>query len=387
MNNRAIRILIIAILAALFFPKKGSAIDLLPDFELGLDASGMITPQDSIKISNEIKRDWITLIKSGHYDIKDTTISYPKFVDFCVKAYIWADKFFNSYDPEWVSGTGKRGKVRILSDNWSDIYDFRFADNPLLMTSSLYCNLGIQANYMAVSLGYSVDMNSIFSGKKTRHSKLDFSFSSSRFYGEAYYWENEGDMHIHRVGNEYGKKFRDVLFDGLSFKAMGIMGFYIFNNRKFSYGAAYNLAKYQLKSAGSWLAGVSGTFYHANFDFTRLPERINEALKFPFDKYSLNYNSIDLIGGYSFNWVCNKHILFNTTTLPGIGVSFSSSDSTIGHKTLFSASVREKLSLSYCHRQFFVIGTGTFHGNLLPHDQLAFLSGIINFQLSTGVRF
>lgn len=388
MNNRIIQILIIAILAALFFPKKGSAIDILPgDFDLGLDAGNLITPQDSLKISNDIKRDWITLIRGGKYNVNDSTISYPKFIKFCVDTYLWADRLFNSYDPAWVSGTGKRGKVRLLSDNWSDVYDFRFADNPLLLTSSLYCNLGVQANYSILSISYSFDMNSFFSGRKSQHRKFGFNVNTARLFAEAYYWENEGQTTIHKVGNEYGKNFNDVSFSGLSFRATGVMAFYIFNNLKFSFGAAYNLSKYQLKSAGSWLAGLSGTFYKSHFDFTKLPHDVSDALQFPFNDYSLNYNAVNVLGGYSYNWVCNPHFLFNTTTMPGIGMSFSFSDSTIGNKKLFSSSVRQMLSLTYYNRQYFLTGSGIFHGNLLPHNELAFLSGIINFQVSTGVRF
>lgn len=387
MNNRIIQILIIALLAALFFPKKGSALDILPDLGIGIDATANLTPPDSIKIENEIKRDWITLIRHGKYNVKDTTVSYPRFIGFCVNAYLWADKFLNSYDPEWVKGTGKRGKVRIVSDNWSDVYDFRFADNPLLMTSSLYCNLGVQANYSILSLSYSFDLNSFYYGTKTKHRKFDFTINTSRFFANAYLWENEGKNTIHRVGNEYGKNFRDISFDGLRFRAFGVMGFYIFNNMKFSYGAAYNLSRYQLKSAGSWLAGLSGTFYNAKFDFSGLPPKVTDVLQFPFSNYSLNYNALNVIGGYSYNWVCNKHLLFNTTTMPGIGISFSFSDSTIGRKDLFSASLRQMMSLTYSNHQFFMTGSGTFHGNVLPHRELAFITGIVNFQVSTGVRF
>lgn len=354
---------------------------------LGIDSGDSVLPSDSLKLAEEVEKDWFRLIKSGKFNINDTTIRYPKFIKFFVNAYLWADKAFNSYDPEWVSGTGKRGKVRILSDNWSDIYDFRFAHTPLLLTSNLYSNLGVQANYSILSLSYSVDLNSLTTGKKTKHKKFDFTLTTSRFFANYYYWDNDGNTTIHKVGNNFTDEYRDVPFDGMSFRATGVMAFYIFNHMKFSYGASYNLSRYQLKSAGSWIAGLSGTFYKAYFDFTSLPDKVIDTLKFPFSNYSLNYNAVNAIGGYSYNWVWNKHLLFNTTTMPGLGLSFSFSDSTIGNRTLFSMSLREMLSLTYCNRQFFVTGTGTFHGNVLPHRELAFLTGIVNFQVSTGIRF
>lgn len=389
MSKKSPIIFILLLLGVLFYRDAVNATSVsLPQIEIGVDTEMTESKADSLKLTEDLDRDWLKMIRKGKYDINDTTIRYPKFIKFVVDTYLWADNFFNGYDPEWISSTGKRGKVRLLSDNWSDVYDFRFAKTPLLLSTNLYCNLGFQANYSVLSLSYTFDMNSLFTGKKTKHRKFDFALYTSRIFANAYYWENEGETTIHRVGNEYGyTNFKHFKFDGLNFRAAGVMAFYIFNNQKFSYGAAYNLSRYQIKSAGSWLAGLSGTFYKADFNFLRLPQNISEALNFPFDKYSLNYNAVNLLGGYSYNWVCNKHFLFNTTTLPGLGMSFSFSDSTIGRKDLFSASLRQLLSLTYCHRQFFVTGIGVFHGHILPHDKLAFMSGIFNMQFSTGIRF
>lgn len=369
-QSQSLKILIITLSAVFFNTMKGSAIEFLDgDLNLGLDAGGMIAPPDSITVPDEVRPGWKTMLMGGRLKWQDERVRYPKFIEFCLNVYRWAYRTFNTYDPEWVAPTGKSGKVRIFSDNWSDVYDFRFSDRPLVMSSQLYSNIGLQANYYVISASYSFDLNSLFHRHETKHRKWTFSLSTARLFAEAYRWEN------------------NIPDKGLSFKATGILGIYIFNNMKFSFSAPYDLSNYQRKSAGSWMAGMSGTFYNAYFDFNRLPEETLEELQFPFDKYSLDYNAVNLIGGYSYNWVWNKHFLFNATTLPGIGVSFSFSDSTTGRKDLFSASIRQMLSLTYTNRQFFITGNGMFHGNMFPNGQLAFFSGIINFQMSTGVRF
>ena len=388
MNNRVIRILIIAIIAAFFFPKKGAANNPSNfDLNVGIDANALVAPIDSVVTKFEREHDWFTLLKKGKLNLSDTTVRYPKFLNFCVNAYRWFDRTFNSYDPEWVVGTGKIGKVRLLSDNWLDIYDFRVAETPLVMTSRLYCNLGVQANYSILSVSYSHDINSLFGKEKSKHRKLGFTLTTARVVIDGYYWQNSGDAKIRRAGDMLNGHYADVHFDGLSFRAVGIMGFYIFNNKRFSFAAPYDLSNYQVKSAGSWMTGLSGTFYDADFDFSKLPPAVQSHIGFPFDRYSLDYNSVNLLGGYSYNWKCNRHLLFNSTTLPGVGVSFSFSDSTTGRKDLFSASIRQMLSLTYTNREFFVTGNGFFHGNMLPNGKLAFLSGIVNFQVSSGVRF
>lgn len=384
---RLIAILILATAAPLLAAASADV-----DLELGLDvdASRIVSAPDSIEIPDYVRHDWRELLRQGRLEVNDTSIRYPAFIDFCLRVYRWAEKTFNTYDPRYVSGTGKHGKVRLVSDNWTDMYYFQFSDGkPLFMASNLYCNMGFQANYSILSLSYSFDMSSFLSDKTSKHKKLGFSFSCARIYGEAYYWENDGSTVIREIELPSMKdaEYSHVPFDGLSFKAYGAMAFYIFNYSRFSFAAAYNLSNYQLKSAGSWMLGASGTRYDCKFDFTKLPDYIVDNSKIPHDSYRLNYNSINVTGGYSFNWAINRHLLFNTTTLPGLGISFSFTDSTPGRKDLFSMTVRQMLSLTYTNRQFFATLNGSFHGNLLPTTGVRFNSGIGNFQVSTGVRF
>lgn len=353
------------------------------DLELGTKASPQ--PADSITISRTLKTDWKKLARDRRLDINDTTAEYPAFIDWCVNVYRWAERVFNTYDPAYVTGTGKQGKVRIVSDNWTDAYMFRFEDgNPLFMISDLYANIGIQANYSILSASYSIDMNSALSDRVSKHKKLGFSFSCARLYGEGYYWKNNGGTTIRKFGHD---KIDDIPFGGLEFRAFGALAFYIFNYSKFSYAAAYNLSNYQLRSAGSWMLGLTGTFYDCDFDFTRLPDQIKDSSKIPIDSYSLDYNSVNVMGGYSYNWVMNKHFLLNITALPSAGISFSFSDSTEGHRNLLSMGFRQMASLTYTNRQFFITGTSSFHGNYFLTDSVGFISGIENFQISTGVRF
>lgn len=375
-------------LMTFFFPKKVFGVDIQTGgLGIGIDAGEHITPIDTVTLPEFIKRNWDSLRKEHRLDYEDVEVKYPRFIQFCINAYQWIDYTFNSYDPEWVSGTGKSGKVRLFTDNWMDVYNFRVEDKPLMMTSHLYNNLGIQANYSILSVSYSIDLNTLFKNESSKHKKFNFNISLARLYAEAYLWQSNGGTLIRDIYKRGVEHRDDVSFDGLSFRAAGVMGFYIFNSKKFSFGAPYELSTYQLRSAGSWLAGLSGTFYKAKFDFTSLPPDVQASLEFPYNVYNLNYNAVNVIGGYSYNWVCNKHFLFNSTTMPGIGASFSFSDSTAGHKNLVSASIRQMLSLTYTNRQFFATGNATFHGNLFPTGSLAFMSGILNFQISSGVRF
>ena len=54
--------------------------------------------------------------------------------------------------------------------------------------------------------------------------------------------------------------------------------FYFFNHRKYSHAAAYSYSKYQLRSAGSWVLGVSLIRTDIDIDFSSLPPDMLDAL-------------------------------------------------------------------------------------------------------------
>ncbi len=162
---------------------------------IALPATGA-EPTDSIE-----SRDWWNLLKKGQLNLADTTVIYPRFLGFCVNVYNWADKTFNSYDTDYVTGTGRRWKARVVSDNWVDSYYLNIEKKmPVRMMSDLYCNAGAYIQYMAVSVGYSLDMSNIIGNKPSNHKKLEFGFNCARFNAEFHYWENTGGTFIRPFG-------------------------------------------------------------------------------------------------------------------------------------------------------------------------------------------
>lgn len=335
------------------------------------------------------QRWWWNLFKQGKLSMQDTTVVWPKFLKFCVDVYNWGDRTFNSYDSDYVIGTGKRWKARIVSDNWLDTYALRLPQGiNTNMSSDVYANLGAYIQYMAVSVGTSFDIEKLFKKKEPSHSKYEFGFICALFNAELYYHENRGGVNIRKFGDLNDGKLMKEYFPGVSMYTLGFDAYYFFNNKKYSQGAAYNFAKYQLKSQGSFMAGISITNQKLSFDFSQLPENLKQQLPdADILKYYFHYNSYAVLFGYGYNWVLAPKLLFNATVMPSIGFSHYYEDSLEGDRYLLSLNIQGKLSLTYNLGNYYFGLFGKMNGHYYKQGRMSLFSSIENFSAYVGIRF
>ena len=342
------------------------------------------------QVADSIARshNWKTLLKERKLDLKDTTVVYPKFLGFCVKVYNWADRVFNSYDTTYVVGTGKKWKARILSDNWVDSYYLNPGRKmPMRMMSDVYSNLGAYIQFMAVSLGYSFDLGRFFGQTPSTHNKLEFNFNCARFNVEGHFWESYGGTYIRTFGGYNNGHLIKEFFPGARQRTLAAKAYYFFNNRKFAMGAAYNFSKIQKKSAGSAIIGLNFSHVNIMMDMFQLPENLKDHLTIDPMKYVFHYNSWSVISGYSYNLVCNPHLLLNFTLFPGLGYSRAFGDSVEADAHLLAMNISAQSSLTYNLKNFFICAIAKMEGNWYNSNQFSFFSSVENLQLSIGMRF
>ncbi len=333
-------------------------------------------------------RNWWHLLKKGKLNLADTTVEYPKFLGFCVKVYNWADKTFNSYDTDYVVGTGRRWKARLVSDNWVDSYYFDIGNKmKMRMMGDIYCNAGAYIQYMAVSLGYSIDLGHTIGKKTTDHKKFEFNFNCARFNIEAHYWENTGGTIIRTFGDYNKGHLIKKDFPGVMQKTIGINGYFFFNNRKFAMGAAYNFSKFQKRSAGSAIIGFNYNNLDITMDLNQIPEELKPYLNIDPRLYRFHYNTYCVMSGYSYNWVLNPHLLFNISAFPGLGYTRAYEDSAENGAGLFAVTLKGQGSLTYNLKDFFVCAVAKIDGNWYKSGSFSLFSSVENAQLSVGVRF
>lgn len=344
--------------------------------------------QERAKTDQTEDRNWWHLLKKGQLDLSDTTVVYPKFLKFCVDVYNWGDKFFNSYNPEYVVGTGHRWKARIVNENWTDSYLLRLRKDKInmRMLSHLNDNIGAYLHYMAVSVGYSVDLNTVFKGKKTQNTRFETNFNCALFNFDLYYYHSIGtsvrNITDYNINNLVGLDFPDVVSNNF-----GVSLYYFLNNKKYSQGAAYNFSKFQKKSAGSWMFGITYSNLDISMDFRNLNDKLEPRQTRLPDNLHFHYFSYCALFGYGYNWVWHPKWLFNVTAMPSVGFNNCYEDSSDGQGHQFALNLHGRLSLTFNHKLLFVSLIGKATGNWYISKNVSLLNGIEYFSLNVGMRF
>lgn len=335
------------------------------------------------------QRDWWYKLKHKQLQTDDPAVRWPSpFVEWCIGVYNWFQRNFNARDTTYVKSDGKMGKLMLISDNWADNYLFGSKTLPYItMGSKMFPNLGIYVKYGILSIGYSVDMSTLFGGNHSSRQKWNFSVGCARFNIEAHLWRNSGTTYIHRFDDIKEMKSLDLPYDGLTFSAANVHGYYIFNNRRFDFGGALGYSNNQRISQGSALVGLDISRIVAFFDFTRLPNEIIESNPYPVDSYRFHYQSYSILGGYSFNWVMNKHFIFNLTAIPGLGAAYSREDASMSDKLQLAGVFKGVAGLLYTTNRFFAGVRCRYHANAVLSDDIDFMNGRLNIQATVGFRF
>ncbi len=340
---------------------------------------------DSTKRSSTL---WMKQLIANGFLIRDTAIYYPKFPRFLLKVYYWGDKTFNSYDPEYVVGTGKNWKLQGKSYSWFETSSMFFPKNSMLdMHSDLFADAGGHLSFMAVSIGYMWNLDEFFKKHTSRHT-FNFDFTCSRFSINIQSTKSDGGMILTKLGDyKDGGHFR-YKFDDVGISTFYIDAYYFFNNKKYSHAAAYSYSKYQLKSAGTAIVGFNFTEQNIDMNFSSLPEEMLEYLPLETPYYTFHHKDYAVLGGYGYNWVLKpRRWLLNVTGMGAVGYKRSYEDSTDGKRSLIANNYKLSAALVYNHRALFAGLVARFNGFLYYNSSFTHFNTVNTFSAIVGMRF
>lgn len=133
---------------------------------------------------------------------------------------------------------------------------------------------------------------------------------------------------------------------------------YIYNNKRFSFRAAFLQTEQQKKSAGSLITGAGLHFIRVMAD----SPIISGALRYPAYFGNNPYNKTNIAtlfvnAGYAYNYIFGKHFFICGALVAGVGINHTSLSDEVTHKSEgqfaahFDGSV--KLVVGYNNRQYF----------------------------------
>lgn len=123
-------------------------------------------------------------------------------------------------------------------------------------------------------------------------------------YGKSFGWDfiYQNAQNFKGWYDQDGKSRLDLPSDKLSVITFNLNFYYAFNNKKFSYPAAFSQSYIQRRSAGSFLLAASGMHQRANYKW-------EETVK-------LLMTNIGIGAGYAYNFVPGKGWLLHISALP-----------------------------------------------------------------------
>lgn len=181
--------------------------------------------------------------------------------------------------------------------------------------------IGVYFGWRWIFLGISTSIPQLLHRNKQNSSKKEYVFNlySARFGVDLFYRTSGQDFKIKSYsGFNLPDNLKGQTFNGMRTKMLGLNTYWIFNNRRFSYPAAYSQSTNQKRSCGSLMAGFSYSHQNISFDYTQLPSemfsQVQPALRFD----NLKYDDYNVSFGYGYNWVFAKNCLFNLSFMPAV---------------------------------------------------------------------
>lgn len=306
-----------------------------------------------------------------------------------VNTYRWGDKFFNGYDTTYVQTTGYKFNAKITSENWTDAYRFVLPNNTrIYMRSDPSSSLGLYLTYLAVSAGYDVNLNKLFTGNNRSRRRFRFGFNCMLFAAELYFVKNDVGTNVRTFTFDKNTEHVKIPLDGINTTTWGIDAYYFFNHKKYSEAATFNFSRIQRKSQGAFYTGFSIYTQHLNFDFISLPRYMLDRLppQWPDYCYNIDTHNYAIRFGYGYNWVFSKNWVLGVSESPIVGLRKGYVNSDID-KLSFSLYNRAKASVVWNNRMWFFGAIGKLDLAIVNEQRTTYAGVVLSAEIVFGYRF
>ena len=244
-------------------------------------------------------------------------------------------KFMNFSDFDTLYISPNRYNYALMATHFSNFEYYSVTSEfpqpqKLSFSPNPHNKIGLYFGWRWIFLGWSVDIDDIYrkTNRKNKGTEFDLSLYSSKLGVDIFYRRTGNNYKIHKIRGFYDEIPSDYSedFSGLKVDIKGLNLYYIFNNRKFSYPAAFSQSTNQRRNAGTLIAGFSISKHNLDFDYQQLPAYIQERMNPGMKVNKIKYTNANISFGYAYNWVFARNCLACLSLTPAIAYKASDVD-------------------------------------------------------------
>ena len=244
-------------------------------------------------------------------------------------------KFMNFSDFDTLYISPNRYNYALMATHFSNFEYYSVTSEfpqpqKLSFSHNPHNKIGLYFGWRWIFLGWSVDIDDIYrkTNRKNKGTEFDLSLYSSKLGVDIFYRRTGNNYKIHKIRGFYDEIPSDYSedFSGLKVDIKGLNLYYIFNNRKFSYPAAFSQSTNQRRNAGTFIAGFSISKHNLDFDYQQLPAYIQERMNPGMKVNKIKYTNANISFGYAYNWVFARNCLACLSLTPAIAYKASDVD-------------------------------------------------------------
>lgn len=247
-------------------------------------------------------------------------------------------KFMNFSDFDTLYISPNRYNYALMTTHFSNFEYYSVTSNlphpqKLSFSPNPHNKIGLYFGWRWIFLGWSVDIDDVYrkTNRKNKGTEFDLSLYSSKLGVDIFYRRTGNNYKIHKI-NGFSEDLPSNYaenFNGLKVDIKGLNLYYIFNNKRFSYPAAFSQSTNQRRNAGSFIAGFSISKHKLDFDYYKLPLFIQETMNPGMKVRRIKYTNANISFGYAYNWVFARNCLACLSLTPALAYKASDVDAEV----------------------------------------------------------
>lgn len=246
--------------------------------------------------------------------------------------------------------------------------------------------VGATVSVYGIAAGIHRDVEQLFS----KSEEMEYSLSGYLPYlgGDASY--SSSKTHTLNASDDDAELWSHTL-TGCHTRRFLANGYLVLNPRRFSLPAAMTQRYKQLKSAGSVIVGVSATGFRMDILTDSLPPIVTDIPIADGHAKHLIYTSVNLSGGYAYNWVINSQWMLHASYMHSLSLwhygemAYATHTIPLGHAQGHNGLVR--LGAIWDNNRYFGGFTGTMQILWISHTPLYLQDFYVATRLFFGFRF